>query len=147
MSEHVVWLSRAEVVALRAWLDHPNGAHGVRWPEKDVSDFLRGTRVVFEAVEGGGLLVRTQRRAEVVESTPEAEPPHEIVDSRDSGHRLFCRCGEKIELRVSPRTEKVLEATQHLARLHVERGNAAAEKIREIDERESRKTAERTPRW
>jgi len=43
---HTVSLRHRDVKRLRAWLDSPNGS-------------LRMERVVFEAVEGGGILVRT----------------------------------------------------------------------------------------
>ena len=44
--EHIVDLNAAEVARLREWLARPNGSHG------------RG-RVHFNAVEGGGVMVRT----------------------------------------------------------------------------------------
>lgn len=47
MDEHIVKVQPRDMEALRAWLVRPNGSHG------------RG-RVTFEAVEDGGILVRTQ---------------------------------------------------------------------------------------
>jgi hypothetical protein len=48
-SEHIVQLNSRETQALREWLRAPNGSHiSANW------------RVTFDAVENGGLLVRTQ---------------------------------------------------------------------------------------
>lgn len=44
--EHIVELGRAQRETLIEWLQNPNGSH-------------RAGRVTFEAVEGGGILVRT----------------------------------------------------------------------------------------
>lgn len=46
--EHIVQLNSRQVDALRVWLRSPNGCH------------CPLDRVTFEAVENGGLLVRTQ---------------------------------------------------------------------------------------
>ena len=47
--EHIVQLGDHERQALLEWLARPNGSHVVV-----------GKRVIFEAVVGGGILVRTQ---------------------------------------------------------------------------------------
>ena len=48
--EHVVQLSREERMALLKFIESPNGSHSTG----------RDNRVCVEAVEGGGLLIRTQ---------------------------------------------------------------------------------------
>jgi len=47
MSEHVVDIHPRDMWALRAWLVRPNGSHNIG-------------RVTFEAVENGGIMVRTR---------------------------------------------------------------------------------------
>jgi hypothetical protein len=48
--EHIVQISARDVDLLRSWLEWPNGSFGVG---------KRKDRVTFEAVQGGGVLVRT----------------------------------------------------------------------------------------
>lgn len=45
--EHIVQLNNEELIKLRKWLEFPNGGFHLKC-------------VTFEAVENGGLLVRTQ---------------------------------------------------------------------------------------
>lgn len=47
-AEHVITISSAEREKLLAWLGRPNGSLGV------------AARVTFEAVEGGGVMIRTR---------------------------------------------------------------------------------------
>lgn len=47
MSEHVIQINRQQREQLMDWLESPNGAHTVNY------------RLTFNAVEGGGVLVRT----------------------------------------------------------------------------------------
>jgi hypothetical protein len=52
--EHAVQLGAGDVASLRRWLDSPNGGWYLHAPGTLVS------RASFEAVDGGGVLVRTQ---------------------------------------------------------------------------------------
>lgn len=54
-TEHSVELNNAERIKLARWLERPNGAFITR-------------RATFEAVEGGGILVRTQPYRHVVDN-------------------------------------------------------------------------------
>lgn len=49
MAEHVAWVRRKDLYRLRKWMEAPNGSFTVD-----------NSRVTFEAVEDGGILVRTR---------------------------------------------------------------------------------------
>ena len=62
-SEHTVVIPAREMDALRRWMERPNGSSG----------FLgEAGRVTFEAVAGGGVMVRTRsaRKISIARSTP-----------------------------------------------------------------------------
>lgn len=47
MADRIVWVRGNEMEALRKWLEKPNGSYSVQ-----------NSRLAFEAVEDGGVLVR-----------------------------------------------------------------------------------------
>lgn len=144
MPEHIAELNRTDTAALREWLVRPNGAHVV--PQKPRGVPHSSTRVVFEAVEGGGILVRTHNYAEDIgrEAKPAAaskpDPRHAIIGTRDNRHRIKCLCGATIELLGTRRDAKGSVAVKRLAELHVERGNAAEKLKQELREREEKRS-------
>lgn len=136
MSEHIAELNRDDVARLRDWLETPNGGHRV--PQKPRGVPYSSTRVTFEAVQGGGILVRMYDYSEGPEHVDTlSQAPHEIVAiSKDGGLRRKCFCGEIISLNRDRSAsgfdmKKTLAATNWLAGEHVKRGNAYAAKRKE----------------
>lgn len=59
--EHIVQINNNDRMQLLEWMRHPNGSHRI------------GPRLVFDAVAGGGLLVRTDPYDHAVEMKARAE--------------------------------------------------------------------------
>lgn len=49
MAEHVAWVRGKDMDRLREWMKNPNGSFSIK-----------NSQVTFEAVEDGGILVRTR---------------------------------------------------------------------------------------
>jgi len=86
--EHQLQLTSSQAAALRTWLSRPNGA----WPASTPY-----ARLTVEAVEGGGLLVRTyqvssDQRPDPVSAllTGKLSPGEQVISPEKA--RGICRC-------------------------------------------------------